>query len=304
MALATPTWLQEGDYSAKEDRAVIDGIFGIEGVINVPAGGFAVTQRAAGANNSVDIASGLAIIQGDDETDQGKYVIRNVGSTNVALDAAPASNSRIDVVCVRVNDTNAGGPAGDNASFVVVKGTAAAAPTVPATPTSAIALARVLRTAGDTSITTAMITDVRTDATFAPVEFSAARLASVREPFTVSATAATGTVNLNVLTSASLLYTTNASANWTLNIRGSASTALTSVVAIGEAITVTFAVQQGATAYYQSATQIDGSAVTVKWQDSLTPSAGVASIIDVYTLTCIRTGVSTWTVLGSRTVFG
>lgn len=303
MALQTPTWLQAGTYSAKEDRAMVDGFFGAEGVINVPAGGFAVTQRAAGANNSVDVASGLCVIQGDDESEQGKYLVRNVGSTNVALTAAPVSNSRYDLVYVRVNDATAGGPAGDNAAFGVLAGTAAASPTVPTTPTSAIALATVLRTAGDTSVTTAMITDVRTDARFSQVEFQGARLASVREPFTVSATAATGTVNLNVLTSASLMYTTNASANWTLNIRGSASAALTTVVAIGESITVTFAAQQGATAYYQSATQIDGGAVTVKWQDAVAPTAGVPSTIDAYTLTIIRTGVSTWTVLGSRVVF-
>lgn len=302
MALLTPTWLQAGTYSAKEDRSIIDATW-TEGVVSAAGGALAASQRAAGANNSVDVAAGVAVIQGDDSTGQGKYLVRNDATTNVAFTAAPVSNKRIDVLCIQVNDATAGGSAGDNAVFSVVAGTAAASPTAPATPASAIPLAQVLRTAGDTSITTAMITDVRSEASFAPASFATPRLLSPREPFTVSATAATGTINMDVATSSALLYTTNASANWTLNLRASASAALTTIVGIGDAVTVVFAAQQGATAYYQTATNIDGVAQTVKWQDGATPAAGSVSSIDAYTLTCIRTGASTWTVLGTRAFF-
>lgn len=160
MALLTPTWLQNGTYSARLDRIFADCLL-TEGVIRPGAGSLQVTQRGAGANNSVDIAAGYAVITGDDAADQGNYVIRNDATVNLAASAAPVANSRIDLVCVRINDPAEGGPAGNNATFVYVTGTAAPVPVPPATPTSAIVLAQVLRTVGDTSVVAANITDVR-----------------------------------------------------------------------------------------------------------------------------------------------
>jgi len=129
-------------------------------------------------------------------------------------------------------------------------------------------------------------------------------LVSPEERTTVSATAATGTVNFDAVTQGVLYYTTNASANWTLNIRGNSSTTLSSLLAVGDAITVTFLVTQGATAYYPTAYQIDGAAVTPKWQGGTAPSAGNASSIDAYSLTIIKTAATpTYTVLGSQTKF-
>jgi len=129
-------------------------------------------------------------------------------------------------------------------------------------------------------------------------------LVSPEERTTVSATAATGTVNFDAATQSVLYYTTNASANWTLNVRGSSSTTLTSMLAVGDAITVVFLNTNGATAYYPTVYQIDGSAVTPKWQGGTAPSAGNASSIDSYSLTIIKTASTpTYTVLGSQTRF-
>jgi hypothetical protein len=163
-------------------------------------------------------------------------------------------------------------------------------------------LARVLRTAGDISVTTAMITDIRGEASFVPSTFAAAKLTGVRETWSVVAAAATGTINIDCATSTALLYTTNASANFTLNLRASGAAALTTLVAIGEAITVVFAATQGATPYVLSAVQIDGAAQTVRWQDAAVPT-GTASGIDIYSITAIRTGAGTWTVLGNKAAF-
>ena len=123
----------------------------------------------------------------------------------------------------------------------------------------------------------------------------------IKETTTVSATAATGTVNYDVATQSVLYYTTNASANWTLNIRGSASATLNSLMSTGQTITVTFMVTQGATAYYNSAVTIDGSAVTPKWQGAITPAAGNANSIDAYTYAIVKTAAATFTVLASQT---
>ena len=129
-------------------------------------------------------------------------------------------------------------------------------------------------------------------------------LISPEERTTVSATAATGTINFDAATQSVLYYTTNSTANWTLNIRGSSSATLTSMLATGDAITVVFLATNGATAYYPTVYQIDGSAVTPKWQGGTAPSAGNASSIDSYSLTIIKTASTpTYTVLGSQTKF-
>jgi hypothetical protein len=129
-------------------------------------------------------------------------------------------------------------------------------------------------------------------------------LVSPEERTTVSATAATGTVNFDAATQSVLYYTTNASANWTLNIRGTSGTTLNSMLAVGDAITVVFLATNGATAYYPTVYQIDGSAVTPKWQGGTAPSAGNASSIDSYSLTILKTAATpTYVVLGSQTKF-
>jgi hypothetical protein len=129
-------------------------------------------------------------------------------------------------------------------------------------------------------------------------------LVAPEERTTVSATAATGTINFDAVTQGVLYYTTNASANWTLNIRGNSGTTLSSLLAVGDAITVTHLVTQGATAYYNSAVQVDGSSVTPKWQGGVAPTAGNASSIDAYVYTVVKTAATpTYTVFASQTKF-
>lgn len=119
------------------------------------------------------------------------------------------------------------------------------------------------------------------------------------EVTTVSATAATGTVQFNAKTQGVLVYTSNASADWTLNVRGDASTTLASLLATGQSITVNFLVTQGTTAYKHTALTIDGSAATVKWQGGTAPASGNASAVDGYTFTIIKTAATpTYTVFG------
>ena len=131
----------------------------------------------------------------------------------------------------------------------------------------------------------------------------AAIFSDVAEIATVSATAATGTINYDVTTQNVIYYTSNASANWTVNFRASSGTSLNTAMSTGQAITVAFLVTQGSTAYYNSAVQVDGSSVTPKWQGGTAPSAGNASSIDVYTYTIVKTGSAAFTVFASQTKF-
>jgi len=126
-------------------------------------------------------------------------------------------------------------------------------------------------------------------------------LVAPEERTTVSATAATGTVNFDAQTQGVLYYTTNASGNWTLNVRGASGTTLNSILATGDAITVSFLVTNGSTAYYQTAFNIDGttSGVTLEYSGGTVPASGNASSVDVYTYTIIKTASATYTVFGA-----
>lgn len=125
----------------------------------------------------------------------------------------------------------------------------------------------------------------------------------IAEIATVSATAATGTINFNCMTQSVLYYTTNASGNFTVNIRGSSTVSMNTLMQTGQSITIAFLVTNGATAYYNSAVTIDGVSVTPKWLAGSAPSSGNASSTDVYSYTIIKTASATYTVLASQTRF-
>jgi hypothetical protein len=123
------------------------------------------------------------------------------------------------------------------------------------------------------------------------------------EGITISATAATGTINYDVTTQSVLYYTTAASANWTVNFRGSSGSTLNSVLATGEAITVVFLVTQGTTAYYNNAITIDSTSVTPLWQGPTTPTSGNVSAVDAYSYTIVKTGSAAFSVFASQVQF-
>jgi len=133
------------------------------------------------------------------------------------------------------------------------------------------------------------------------------KTSNIIETATVSATAATGTINFDITTQSVLYYTSNATSTWAVNFRGSAGTALNTLMAVGESMSCSFLVTQGATAYYNTTIEIDGttSGVTTKWQGSA-PTSGNASSIDVYNYVIIKTATTpspTYTVLASQTKF-
>lgn len=124
----------------------------------------------------------------------------------------------------------------------------------------------------------------------------------LEEDVNVVASAATGTINFDVSTASVWYYTSNATANHTLNFRYSSGATLSSVLAVGDAITLVWLNTNGSTAYYPNVIQIDGSAVTPKVPAAI--SAGNASAIDAYVFTIIKTAATpTYTVLETQTKF-
>ena len=129
-------------------------------------------------------------------------------------------------------------------------------------------------------------------------------LKSPQEIVTIAASAATGTINFDARTQGVLYYTNNASANYTLNVRGDSGTTLSSLMDVGDSITVVFLNTNGTTAYYQTGFQIDGVAVTPRWQGGITPTTGNPSSIDAYSFNIIKTAATpTYVVFASQTRF-
>ena len=123
----------------------------------------------------------------------------------------------------------------------------------------------------------------------------------LEEDVNVVASAATGTINFDVSTASVWYYTSNATANHTLNFRYSSGVALNSSLATGDAITLVWLNTNGSTAYYPNVIQIDGTTVTPKVPASI--SAGNASSIDAYSFTIIKTASATFTVLETQQKF-
>ena len=127
-------------------------------------------------------------------------------------------------------------------------------------------------------------------------------LPNIFEKTTISATAATGTVNFDISTRSILYYTTAATANWTLNVRGNSTTTLDSLMSIGQTVTIAFLVTQGTTGYSQSGFQIDGTVITPKWLNAVIPTAST-SAIDSYLVAIIKTNTNAFTALMSATKY-
>jgi len=134
--------------------------------------------------------------------------------------------------------------------------------------------------------------------------FNSQTLTSPKEVNTITAGPATGTIDVDVVTSSILIYTSNATGNWTLNVRGNSTTTLDSIMATGEQISVVFETPNGGTAYYPTALTIDGSAPTyIKWLGGTAPSSGNINSNDVYVYTIRKTGAGAFTVLASQNKF-
>lgn len=126
----------------------------------------------------------------------------------------------------------------------------------------------------------------------------------ILEKTTVSSTAVTGTIVYDVLTNNSITYySSSATGNWVLNLRGNGSTSINSMMSIGQALTISILVTQGSTAYYPTGFQVDGTTIVPKWQGGTAPSSGNASSIDSYSYSVIKTADASYVVFASQIKF-
>jgi hypothetical protein len=160
--------------------------------------------------------------------------------------------------------------------------------------------------AGGVNVVTISSTDTLTNKTLTSPTINTATfkdgvVRGLEEDVNVVASAATGTINFDVDTASIWYYTTNATANHTLNFRYSSGVSLNTALAVGDSITLVWLNTNGATAYYPNVIQIDGNTVTPKVPAAI--SSGNASAIDAYTFTIIKTASATFTVLETQQKF-
>ena len=188
-------------------------------------------------------------------------------------------------------------------SSVVISGDTSGTVTLQAPATAGSTILTLPTTSGTIASTGSSATFTDTQTFTGSTTAIAAVFQDAAEVTTISATAATGTINYDVTTQSVLYYTTNASANWTVNVRGNGTTSLNTLMSTGQALTVVFLVTQGATAYYNNAFTIDGSSVTPKYQGGTAWTSGNASGVDAYSYTIVKTGSAAFTVFAAQTQF-
>lgn len=124
------------------------------------------------------------------------------------------------------------------------------------------------------------------------------------EKITSNSTGSTGTVNFDVLDQAILFKTSNATANFTINIRGNSTTTLDTVLSSNQSITLAYINTNGNTAYLANNIQIDGSNRTVNYSTGSNLSFPATSNgKDIYSLNIIKTAANTYAVFLSRIGF-
>lgn len=143
--------------TAQELRQLIKAVWPAEGIVTSSA--FKVRQRGAGANFSVDVDAGQAVVAGDDVSNQGSYLCTSTATENVVVPAAPVSGTRIHRVVLRVKDKfNNGTWTGYQWAIEVLEDTGTGTPALPA---SAISLATVTVAAGQANVQDSHIADIR-----------------------------------------------------------------------------------------------------------------------------------------------
>jgi hypothetical protein len=260
--------------------------------------GFTVTAATLSATGSSNIAIGYQTLLST--TTSGTNIA--IGTQSLALNTTGSSNTAIGHAAGYAGSSNANATGSNNVYvgyYAIGSGTANTNEIV--IGSSAIGLGSNSTVIGNSTTTSAKIFGALTLAGSSST--LAAILTNMAEVTTVIATAAATSVTYYTSSQAVLYYTTAASSNWAINITHSAGTTLNTALGIGQSITVAFLVTQGATAYYNTAVQIDGTAVTPKWQGGSAPTSGNTNALDVYSYTVIKTAASTFTVLASITKF-
>ena len=125
-------------------------------------------------------------------------------------------------------------------------------------------------------------------------------LIAVLERWKITNPALSGLVNIDAKQSGAYFYPLPAVSAFSFNIRGDSTTPLSSIVAIGDSITLVFLNTSGATAFFPTSISVDGVVIPPHWTNGLSPTYGHTNSQESYTYTILRTGVSTYNITASH----
>jgi len=262
---------------------------------NSTTGAFTVTVKISGQTgvtfSATDKGTKILYANGTD------FVDSNIGY--LSNDYAPTLAANLSTNSKNILFTNATGILDSNSNPQITFATTASA-------TNGITLTNAAT--GNNPTISATGTDTNIGLTLTPKGIGRvtangnAKIFGVAEGVTVTTTFQT-TLNYDTNTQAVYFSNVAATSNFTVNLRGSSTSALNASLAIGESVTVVLLSKQNNTTYYNNVLQIDGTTVTAIWQGGTAPTTGNASSTDVYSYTAIKTAASTYTVLASQTQF-
>jgi hypothetical protein len=144
------------------DQGIVNGSGGAPGTtVGVLGGvlGGAGLWVSPGTGMTVTVQPGSYVVPNTATPTAGGYASTLSSQATLTVQTADPSNPRIDLVVAYVYDN------GDNTSFgavEIITGVAASSPSAPAAPANSITLGQINVPAAATSITSAMITDLRT----------------------------------------------------------------------------------------------------------------------------------------------
>ena len=130
--------------------------------------------------------------------------------------------------------------------------------------------------------------------------------AAVIEPVAIQAgTAVSGEININLKANSTHYFTTTTPGVWTPNVRASSGEPLNDMLAVGQSISFSMIVQQGAPAYTNNSgnLRIDNNWITAKWPNAVLPIS-TSNRTEIFSYTLIKTAASTWLVFGSLSSSG
>jgi hypothetical protein len=211
--------------------------------------------------SATDKGDKLVFAAADDGTNPNILSI-NTGITNVVDDTSPQLGGDLDTNSANIAFDDAHGINDENGNEqIIFQTTASAVNQIDVTNAATGNAPSITATGGDTNVDLSIAAKG-----IGRVALGAGSIQQLTEKASISATAATGTINFDVINQAIVYFTTNASANYTLNIRGDGTNTLNSIMDTGESVTIAHLVTNGSTAYYNNAVTIDGSSVTPEWQ--------------------------------------
>jgi hypothetical protein len=262
---------------------------------NATSGGFTVTVKTS---------SGTGVTWG--ATDKGIKMVYSDGTnvvdtafTKVSSDYTPTLSGILDTNGNDVVIDDAGALEDDsNNEYIKFAKTATAVNEITVTNAAASGTPNISATGDDTNIDLNLTAKGLGRVTFN----GTGKIQGLAEKVTVSGSFDSD-VDFDTQTQGVVLSTAAATANFTVNLRGSGSASLDSTMDVGESVTVAYISKQNATAYYNTTVKVDGTGVTPVWQGGAAPSSGNVSSNDVYTYTAIKTAGSTFTVLAAQTQF-